>query len=64
VNEKEALNKYWIKEILEMNNENDLNTDVLVESDNKFIKFNFVEIFYYYMIFLLVLTCIGMNNKM
>ena len=47
-----------------MNIENDLNTDVLVESDNKFIKFNFVEIFYYYMIFLLVLTCIGMNNKM
>ena len=31
------LNKFWIKEILKMNNENDLNSDVLVAS-NRLIK--------------------------
>ena len=32
------LNKFWIKEILKMNNENDLNSDVLVTSNNYRIK--------------------------
>jgi len=32
------LNKFWIKEILKMNNENDLNSDVLVTSSNYRIK--------------------------
>ena len=43
MNEKEApfiLNKYWIKEILEMNNENDLNPDVLVASNTHFYYHN------------------------
>ena len=44
MNENETLfllNKFWIKEILKMNNENDLNPDVLAASDSDY--FNIIE---------------------
>ena len=46
------LNKYWIKEILKMNNESDLNPDVLV-------AFNNLKNYYIYLI-----ICVNLVNEL